>query len=233
MKILWIAAAIESFYYNGRVLANDRKLNRDDFVVYSLMGAGSAIRGAYYDELKAGNNPLELLSGCVNTEYFEIERRGRYNLIQFDPDFPALRLPGGDGIISLAPSMKDWSAEEKEPDCGELDDFGYEDAYKRGIPGMENTLGAPEMMDDLGEPFYVPIGTTCRLFGNEKAKYVEVDYIKADENLDLPESVAWQTLNEVLGPMLKIINQPVDMTDDNNPNVREIKSGITKAQLQQ
>lgn len=227
MKISWLAAIIESTYYNGRVQSDDKKMDIDDFTQYVRIANGSVMRDTYYDELRKGGNPYSYFAGAIVTEYFDISRKGRFRVIEFDPDASVVRLPHGCGIIRVSPLMA--SPDDESEDCPEAADAvdeSFDTDWIKGEPGMESTYGSSDLLDDLGEAFFVPIGNTCRLFGNDKAQVAEVDYIRNDEEMDIPEDACWKIANIVLGPVLKVAGWPVDTTDNSNPNVTTFKSRL-------
>lgn len=223
MTLEYIAAIIESVYYNGRVLANDKKIDIDDFMQMSRAANGDIMRAMWYEESQAGNANL-YFSGALVTERFKIKKKGRFRIFEFE-DGGAVKLPYAMGIMRVAPAM--FESDDCEG-CEEHYDLG--DFYSRGEPGMEYSFGSDDMLSDLGEALYIPIGNTCRLLGFAEAKFAEADYIKNDENLDVPESAAWRIINTVLGPVLKVDGFPVDVNDDNNPNVVSIKKQIADPQ---
>jgi hypothetical protein len=221
MTLEYIAAIIESCYNNGRVMTNDRKMDRDDFMQLARAANGDIMRATWYEEMQGGN-PLLYFSGSVTTERFEIKKKGRYRVFELG-DGGAVKLPYAMGVLRVVPVM---STDEQDDECEEYD---MEDVYQRGELGMEASFGSHEMMDDLGEGFYVAIGNGGRVFGYPEAKAVETDYIKNDETLDVPEGPAWAIINMVLGPVLKVVGFPVDPTNDGNPNVSTIKNQLAAA----
>ena len=223
MTLDFIAALIESTYYNGRVLANDKRMDRDDFLQYARAANGEIMRTTWYEERQAGD-PNLYFAGSISTERYEIEKRGRFRTVVL-PEGGAVKLPYAMGIMRVAPAMTDTTA--KEP-CDE--DYDYSDVYAKGVPGMEYSFGGYDSMDDLGEGFYVTIGNSIRLFGFEKAKFAEVDLIKNDEDIDIPEGVAFRIINSVLGSVLKVAGWPVDTTSNNDPNVVTLKQQLANPQ---
>src|SRR4051812_11467577 len=198
MKLSYIAAQVESAYYNGRVQSDDKKLDFDDFMQLVISANGDIMRDIWYDENQRGNPNLYFYS-ALTTERFETSKRGRFSIVKFE-EGGAVKLPHAMGILRVAP------AGQEEEHC-EDDDEDNGDDFTRGAPGMESTFGSQDMLTDLGERFYVPIGNTLRLFG-ASPKYVEIDYIKNNEYLDIPEGVAWKIFNIVLGPVLKVVGFP-------------------------
>lgn len=225
MKLTWVAALVESFYYNGRVQSDDKKMDIDDFTQLVRVACGKIMRTTFYEERKFGSNPILFFSGSIKTDYFKIEKRGRFSLIDMG-EMGMLKLPDASGIIRVAPLMG--LPDSKEECQEETDELDFD--FIRGEPGQESTFGSADLLDDLGEAFYVPIGNTLRLFGSPQAKYAEVDYLPNDEDLDIPEGVAIDILNMVLGPVLKVAGFPVDITDNSDPNVTTVKQRLADPQ---
>lgn len=228
MTLQYVAAIIESTYYNGVVRDDDQKMAFEDFLQMARAANGSVMRQLWYEESQQGN-PNLYFADSVTTERFKVKRNGRYRVVQLE-EGGAVKLPYSMGIMRVAPVMGPMSddEEQEDDDCGEI--FDDNDVFSMGEPGYEYTFGSSDMLDDLGEPFYVPIANTLRLFGFKEADYAEVDYIKNDEDLDIPESAAWQVINMVLGPVLKVVGFPVDVTEDGNPNVVTIKKQLADPQ---
>lgn len=227
MTLEYIAAIIESNYYQGRVQDNDTKMDRDDFLQMARAANGTIMRQMWYNENQQGNPNLYFADSIV-TERFEITRKGRFRIARLD-DGGAVKLPYASGIFRVSPAMTS-EIPEGEDDFEDCGDYGSDAVYTRGEPGMEYTFGSASVLDDLGEAFYVPIGNTLRLFGFEEAKFIETDYIKNDEGLDVPEDVAWQILVAILPGVQKSALNLVDVTDDTNPNVTTFKKRIADPQ---
>jgi hypothetical protein len=221
VNLEYIAAIIESAYNNGRVLASNKKMDRDDFIQMARAANGEVMRSMWLEENQIANANL-YFSGSITTETFKIEKKGRFRMVQLE-EGGAVKLPYMAGILRVAPVM---DVEAEDCDYEELSD----DVYIKGESGMEHTFGSDEMMDDIGEQFYIPIGNNLRLFGAVEATHAEIDYIKNDDQLDIPEGAAWRIINLVLGPVLKVVGFPVDTTDDTNPNVVTIKKQIADPQ---
>jgi hypothetical protein len=223
MTLEYIAAIIESCYYNGRVQNDDHKMGRDDFLQMARAANGTVMRDLWYDERQKGGSPMLYFADSVTTERFQISKKGRYRVVQFE-EGGAVKLPNGMGIFRVSPAM----AADDDTECE--DEFDNAQEFTRGQPGMESSFGTAEMLDDLDEAFFVPVANKLRLFGFDQAKFAEVDYIKNDENLDIPEGPAWTIIMQVLGPVLKVVGYPVDVTDDSNPNVVTIKKALADPQ---
>lgn len=221
MKITWIAALIESTYYNGRVQSDDKKLDYDDFLQFARVSNGDQMRALWYDEKQRGNVNL-YFSDSIVTEVFPVKKKGRYRVIQFEEDAGVVKLPHAMGIMRVAPVVSD------NEECD--DDYDGSDIFLRGEPGQENTFGAADLLDDLGERFYVPIGNTLRLFGDKDVDQVEVDYIKNDEDLEIPEAIGIAIIKDVLKIVMPGVNYSVDTTDNADPNVTTYKQRLADPQ---
>lgn len=220
MTINYIAAVIESFYYNGKLKINDQKMDIDDFTQLAIAANGTVMRQIWYEEGRM-NDPLLYFAGSRRTERFKIEKMGRYRTaIIGERSF--MKLPGGAGILAVMPLMS-----EKENECEEFDNG---DIFLPGKPGMESGFGSVELLDDIGEAFFVVSGNHLRLFGFEAARFVEVEVIPNHDKMDIPEDAAWRIINLVLGPVLKVVGFPVDPTNDGNPNVIPIKKALAPPQ---
>jgi hypothetical protein len=226
MTLEYISHIVESCYYNGSVQDNDKKLELEDFFEMCRAANGSVMRSMWYDEYQKGNVNLYFAS-AIATDRFPIEKKGRYRVIVL-PEGGAVKLPYAMGVMRVTPVMTGF---DEDGECGDDgDEYDFEDVFHRGEPGMETSFGSTDLLEDIGERFYIPVGNTLRLFGDTVAPFGEIDWIKNDETLDIPESAAWIILNQVLGTVLKVVGFPLDPTNDGNPNVQTIKQKLADPQ---
>ena len=217
MNIINIADVINDVYSNG-VVKSRHKIDRRDFIVLSRAAKGSVVRARYIQERQAGN-----ISAFVGDQVKPAEFNTKENdrgILTVDIDFEKnriIKLPDGNGIIRITPINED----------GKID---YDVNFSKAPAGSEFMYCTSSFLDDTGELIYIAMSNEIRLFGSQAGK-VEMVYVADDDDVDIPTDVAWDIINDVLGIVLRVEGFPVDKTDDQNPNVQQINSKISAAQV--
>lgn len=209
MDKLVLAKLCEELYYNGKV-TNDKTLDQRDFVQLIDAARSTAILAAYYQARKMEMSIEE--SGYLDTYLEEvvlpitISKRGHEVIL----DSVAVTLPHGYGIYDVYPETDSCDSTFIRIEAG----AGW------------TTCG------DHDEVFYEPLTKKIRLYNvPECLKKVSVLMIQEKAN-SVPGDAVWSIINMIFGLTLKIKGFPVDMQDDNNPNLQMVNKKIAEAQLQ-
>lgn len=217
MNILVIADVINDVYSNG-IVKSRHKIDRRDFIVLSRAAKGSVMRAHYIAERQSGS-VSSFVADQVSPKEFNTKKNER-GILTVDIDFDVdriVKLPDGNGIIRITPINEE----------GTID---YSVNYSRAPAGSEFIFGTKAFLEDTGEAIYVAMSNEIRLFGNDAEK-VEMVYVSDNDEVDIPTDIAWEIINDVLGIVLRVEGFPVDKTDDQNPNVQQINSKISAAQV--
>lgn len=217
MNINVIADVINGVYSNG-IVKSRHKIDRRDFVVLARAAKGSVMRAHYIAE-RQGGSVSAFVADQVRPKEFKTKKNER-GILTVDIDFDVdriVKLPDGNGIIRITPINEE----------GAID---YAVNYSKAPAGSEFIFGTKAFLDDTGEAVYITMANEIRLFGND-AERVEMVYVSDDDQVDIPTDIAWEIINDVLGIVLRVEGFPVDKTDDQNPNVQQVNSKISAAQV--
>jgi hypothetical protein len=217
MKLLVIADVINDVYNNG-VVKSRHKIDRRDFIVLCRAAKGSVVRARYIQERQQGNVSA-FVGDQIRAAEFKTAKSDR-GILTVDIDFDVtkiVKLPDGNGVIRITPIN----------DGGKID---YSINFSKAPAGSEFMFCTNEFLDDTGELIYIMSSNEIRLFGSD-VEQVEMVYVADDDDVDVPEDIAWDMINDVLGIVLRVEGFPVDKTDDQNPNVQQINSKISAAQV--
>jgi hypothetical protein len=188
MNIEIIAAAIEAVFYSGRVKA-ERKLDRLDFLELAKMAHAGLMRKLYFE-----NRELEISTGLyfgdqIETREFELgepDSKGR-RVFDLEEHADTIRLPNGLGIFSISPAS--------EKDCGCSGKF---------MPAEAGSEWLYCGKDFAGVLFFIKKGRKIYLYNAPDClTKVEVDGIFNDENVEIPDDIAFDVVNLVLGTTLQ------------------------------
>lgn len=211
MKLEIIAAAIESVYYAGRPKSS-KKMDREDFAQLARMANASIMRKLYFQASEQENVYL-YFADQIETREFEVSEPDSRNRRTFDLEEQKeiVRLPNGIGIFAIM-LVGDLPAAQRKFHVGEA--------------GSEWLYSGEEYAGTL---FYVRKGKRIHLYNMPRnLKTVEMDGIFNDEEIEIPEDVAFDIVNAVLGAALQTTGFPVDKTDDNNPNVTTVRKALAE-----
>lgn len=217
MNIGFVADVINDVYNNG-VVKSRKKIDRRDFIVLSKAAKGSIARAHYLAERQSGTVSA-FVSDIVRAAEFKTKRNGRGILIvDYDPKVTLfVRLPDGNSIVRITPIDTE----------GKID---YKYNFTKAPAGSEWMYATEQFLNDTGEIIYIQFANEIRLFGSE-TDTVEMVYVADDDDVEIPTDIAWEIINDVLGIVLRVEGFPVDKTDDQNPNVQQINSKISSAQV--
>lgn len=227
MNIIVLADVINDVYSNG-IVKSRHKIDRRDFQVMCRAAKGSVARAHYIAEKQSGSIAA-FVSDMVKAVEFKVKNTKRgYQLVDFDfAKNKITKLPDGNGIIRVTPINTD----------GKID---YSRNYSRAMAGSEWMYCTAEFLEDTDELIYIALSNEIRLFGykpdlmlfkEETDELVEMVYVADDDDTDIPNDICWEIINDVLGIVLRVEGFPVDKTDDQNPNVQQINSKISSAQI--
>jgi len=215
MKIKEVAHTIEGIYYSGRPTVS-KKMDVRDFMMLARMAHGTIMRRIYYEERQAGN-----LYGCYFSDQFEdrkfkLEGKGnrRFFIIEDEErnseKSGVYRLPYALGIFLIEPVTED--GEDEHPDI------------IRSEAGAEWLYTGAAFQ---GQTFWSPRGKKIMVYNLNKC-YEEVNVVGIwnDSDIDIPTDVAFDIVVLVLRESLKTITIPVDRTNDDDPNTKNIKSAL-------
>lgn len=217
MKVTVIAAVMEAITYNGRPKV-DTRLDRRDFEQLARMAAGSVMRKLYYEERQLGQQ-YWFFSSEVNTKEFKLsdpdsKRRRTVVLedkVSKDLFSGVMRLPGGMGVLSVRPA-------------GEVDGCVADDHIAR-IESGAAWLYMGRAYE--GKMFYEPKSNKLVTYNiPDCINKLEVDGIFNLDDVEIPDDIAFDICNEVLGLTLKVAGFPIDKTNNNNPNLLALKSKL-------
>lgn len=216
MKIDVVADVLEALYNNG-VIRSSRKMDSRDFMQLAKAAKGSVARQFYYQEKQNDSVYHFVASNLSEKEYDVIEDdRGRV-IVKFDyENDKILRLPDGNGIIRITPINK----------TGKID---YSRNFTKGVAGSEYMYCTPKFLNDTGEIIYIAISDQIRLYGDKPLKVEMLAVIDNDQS-DIPEAIVWEILNNVLVFILRVVDKPVDPTDNSNPIAQMIASKLSSPQ---
>lgn len=227
MNVIVLADVINDVYSNG-IIKSRHKIDRRDFIVMCRAAKGSVARAHYIAE-KQGGPVGAFVSDIVKAKEFKVinTKRG-YQVVDFDFNKNKItKLPDGNGIVRVTPIDTE----------GRID---YNKNYSRAMAGSEWMYCTPEFLEDTGELIYIAMSNEIRLFGSnidliqrpeDGNEQVEMVYVSDDDDTDIPNDMCWEIINNVLGIVLRVEGFPVDKTDDQNPNVQQINSKISSAQV--
>jgi len=211
MKLSIIASICESVYLIG---AGPEKLSYKDFAQMVKAASGGIIRKMFYEERQSNGETSSFFSTMIELKEMDIIVKGREKSV----DLSAYPFPKGLGVFNVFPVPED----ENEP-------IDYENAFTRTEPGSA-WLYTPSRLADLGISVFTLRAGSPVLFCSDDIKRVAVEGIFRNEDMDVPDSVAWEICISILGLTLKIPGITTDMTQDGNPNVDAFKSKIASAQ---
>lgn len=214
MKIEIIAAVCEAVYYNGRVKEGSRKLDRRDFVQLCKAANGTIMRKLYY-ELRRFEAELLYFGDYVDTKTATVKKSGKEFYVELDDN--TMNLPHGIGIFAVYPLTKDGDHTER---CERI---------QKGQIGAD-WLYCGEDFD--GIPFYIKKGKRIFIYNYsclKEGEEVEIDGLFRDDlEMEIPDDIAFDVINAVLGLTLKVAGFPIDKSNDDDPNVIELRKRIAE-----
>ncbi len=211
MKLSIIASICESVYL---VAAGPEKLDYEDFLQMVKAANGGIVRKMFYDERQSNGETSSFFSTMIELKEVDIIRKNREKTV----DLTAYPFPKGLGVFNVYPVPED----ENQP-------IDYENSFYRSEPGS-TWLYTPSRLADLGISVFTLRAGSPVLFCLDDVKRVVVEGIFRNEDMDVPDSVAWEICIAILGLTLKVPGITTDMTQDGNPNVDAFKSKIASAQ---
>lgn len=214
MRLIVLAAALQSVYSNGRV-KSAKKLDREDFVQITRAAIGAFMRKVYYEEKGIGSI-MDYFGNILALKEFDIKEDERHRKYSDLADVDLLKLPKGIGIFSVTP----------------IDEQGYikeDQAFTRLSPGMD-WLYTEEDLDDTGDQTYQVLSNRI-MYKNilEETKKVEAQGIFIDNDLEIPEDIAYSIMNDIFTKIVPLQGFPIDKTDDGNPNLIEYKRRLAES----
>lgn len=211
MKLSWITEVIYNIYYSGRP-KEGHKLDFEDFEQLVKMANATIMRKIYF-ELKANGEVFDYFGYQMEPKTFALppkDRRGR-RVLKFNDNESVVRLPAGLGIFDIFPVTDDESVGIK--------------IYP--VIAGTNSLWSGEDFDDIMK--FENRGKMITFYNvPECVAEVEIDGIFNDVDMDVPLDTAIDIINIVLVETLKTINQPIDKTDDGDPNLLAVKQKIAE-----
>ena len=210
-----VAAQALELYNNGRTTSSDNKLEYEDFLqfVFGFYGDVSSIQ--YYKELKAGNHDF-YFSQSIKTVTCELKTEKRH-IPHVELEDYAL-LPYMNGILAIYP----------------FSDDGYrdpEDDFVKMKPAGVALFCKPKALADTGEKYWVPKGLNIELYGCDKSlKKIYIEYIPMSEDDPVTDQIGIVILQQVIKLVWPGKINPVDNTEDTNPNVTTVKQKLDQPQ---
>lgn len=209
MTLAFLAAVLESVYYNGKP-KSAKKLEREDFTQMAIVGTGSFMRGVYRDE-DGYASIFSYFGNCLSARQFNVIKDESKRIIV--PIDSVVKLPHGMGIFSVKP----------------VDNEGIvlEDSNFTRLEAGADWLYTNDDLEDLGDQTFTIKGNTLflkNLF--EDTKKVEIEGLYIDDDFDIPEDVAFQVMNYIFTKLIPTEQFPIDKTDDGNPNLIEYKKRL-------
>lgn len=214
MNIKDIAQVIEELYYNGRATVS-KKLDMRDFLMLARMANGTIMRKLYYEEKQNGQHNWFFGSQVFEKEFkvSEPNKKGvRFITIKEGDEFSddarlgVIRMPHDSGILLIQ------------------DVDGDGDDIARSEPGSDWLYTGPAFDS---KPFWTRRGDRIALHNiDDCVTTVEVIGIFDDKDMDIPYDVAFDIVLQVMSLALKVINVPVDKTNDDDPNTQMIKKQL-------
>lgn len=217
MNLEIIAKVCEEVYHNGRPKAN-RTLKNTDLLQIAIMAKGFVVTGKFWAQ-GTMEDMAELYPSMLKRVQAQVVRDKSRRPYACIPE-PIVDLPKGYGLYTVEPSEE---ASEKEllP-------------YFRGRVGdswlYTDSSGAEE---DFGVVTYEVIGSKIYFNGIPScAKMVDLVIIPAsfDKKEEVPLDISFEVMNHVLGTVLGVKGFPVNMKDNNDPNVSLINSKIAEVE---
>jgi hypothetical protein len=215
MKVSVVADIIDAVYTNGKFQTSSKKLDFDDFYQFAMASAGSIIRKTFYEERALNNGDVtSFIASMVELKPVKITK-GPLGVQIIDEE--VLTIPKNLGVFNIYPVIN-FNSEE---DC-EID---YRNPFIRIQPGTISHYDR----EDTGLNYFSQRGTRPVMWCDD-VDHVAVEGIFKSGDLDVPENIAREIINDVLGTVLKVAGWPADMTDNGNPNVQMINEKIASAQ---
>lgn len=208
MKLIELADLIQEVYNGGHV-KEYRKMEEEDFQMLVRAANGSIMR-RLWEQRNQQDDAKYYFSDQIQTEEYEVPPKDKKGRRKIELKSDTVRLPKGQTIFGVRPG-EDYTGDEFHPTPAGSD-WLYE--------GREEFEGVH---------YYRLKGTSVILYGCEDSiKKVEIDRIPDDADINIPNDIAWDILNEVLGLTLKVKGFPVDKTADDDPEVQRIRSRISE-----
>lgn len=210
MTVEVIAEVCLSAYYDGRVLTNDKKLEKKDFqqLVYAALGDIGRIE--WYQEAQRGNQDF-YWGRAIITGTFVVTKLNKKLIIDMT-ERHIMTLPRASGIIRMYPDSCDGDT--------------WEDDLQKVAPGAESFYLSPKQLDDLGMKGYVLKGEMPEVYGVKEGDQINVDYIPNDLKLDVPEGLASVVIKDIITTLTPSQGRSVDTTEDGNPNINTYKARL-------
>lgn len=216
MKISVVADIIDAVFSNGKPQPSIKKLDKQDFLQFSLASAGSIIRDTYYEERALNNGDISsFLSSMVDIREMKVQR-GKLGVKYIDVE--VLTLPKNLGIFNIYLLIKDAD--------GKVCDIDYNKPFHRIQPGTASLYD----FDDIGISAFHQRGTKPTLFCPDDITDVAIEGVFKTTDFDIPEDIARKVINDVLSTTLKVAGFPSDQTDNGDPNIKLINEKIASAQ---
>jgi hypothetical protein len=212
MRLDYLAAVLESVYYNGKPKSN-KKLEREDFNQIAIASVGTYMRTVYRDE-DSYASIFMYFGNCLSPKQFTANKDANHRWT-ISLDTPVVKLPHGVGVFSVKP----------------IDNKGYihDNQALTRLEGGADWLYTEDDLDDLGQITFTIKGNTLfikNLFATEEKPKFEVEGIFIEDSLEVPEDVAFQVMNYVFTKLIPTEGFPIDKTDDGNPNLIEYKKRL-------
>jgi hypothetical protein len=209
MKLVELADLIQEIFNSGHV-KDYRKLEDEDFQMMVRAANGSIMR-TIWEQRNQLDDAKFYFSDQIKSEEYEVgekDKKGRRTIVLSSD---TVRLPKGQTLFGVRPAAE-YTGEEFHPTPAGSD-WLYD--------GREEYEGVH---------YFRLKGSTIILYNCEDSiKKVEVDRIPDDDDILIPNDIAWDILNQVLGVVLKVKGFPVDKTDNNDPDIERIQSRISQS----
>lgn len=214
MNLQIIAKVCEEIYYNGRPKAN-KGLKYIDLLQIGKMAKGYTILGKYWAVQGDFSEVAELYPSMLKRIEAKVMRPTNKRPHVCIPE-AILDLPNGYGVYQVSPSEEDDEKELLPFFRGRVgDSWVYSDSS-----GVSEDFGVTTYEVVKDKIFFNGIA--------ECVSKVELVIIPAafDDKEEIPMDIAYEIMNHILATVLKVKGFPVDMTNDNDPNVSLVKGKL-------
>ncbi len=215
MKLKQLSEIVWRYAQQGRAMATNQTFRQADIEQYCSMAYGNMLRQRYYENKKMMEDEgTDFYSGDLDTKNFDLGEANYNGMRRADIPEEVLRLPKNSDIVNVYPV----GGECKEA-VGEITQV---------MPGEENFYLGAEFSDFL---FFVQKGRGINTYHVPPCiKQIAVERVYITEDLDIPNDMAFDIANFVLGITLKI-KDFIPMTDNSfNANRNQLRYQIEEQQ---
>jgi hypothetical protein len=207
MQLKQVVEVVWRFYQDGRASATNQNLRKGDIFQMCLMEVGYQMKMRFYESRKAGEGEkTDFEAGMLGVREYQLGEKsyqGKRSAIYKEQ---VLRLPKNADVTNVYMVASNCTGDVN----GLLTQLQ---------PGEENFhINDP----DSSFPFFVQKGNAIDTYNIPPCvDKIEVERIYTDENLDIPDDIAYQVANTILQISLKVkgvITPTTDNTQDGNDN---------------